>query len=55
MPDQPDPPPPEWEAFRRAMPRQFTRLTKHCARCGARVQYDDTKQAFVCPRCQEEY
>lgn len=44
-----------WDALRRVSPRQFAKLTKLCARCGARVSWDDTRRALACPRCKEEY
>ena len=44
-----------WNAFRIAMPRQFTKLTKLCARCGQRVKWDETKRAMTCPRCKITY
>ena len=43
------------EQMRRFMPRQFTKLTKLCAKCGARVQWDEAKRCTVCPRCKTEY
>jgi DNA-directed RNA polymerase subunit RPC12/RpoP len=41
--------------FRLAMPKQFTKMTKLCARCGARVQYNDEKRCLVCPRCKARF
>jgi ribosomal protein S27AE len=46
---------PVWEQFRRAMPKQFTRQTKLCAKCGQRVQLDAQKRLWVCRRCKQEY
>lgn len=46
---------PVWEQFRRFMPKQFTRQTKLCARCGQRVKWDDKARALKCSRCKQEY
>lgn len=43
------------DQFRKLMPRQFTKTTKLCARCGARVKWDEDKRAIVCPRCKTTY
>ena len=43
------------EQLRRFMPRQFTKMLKLCAKCGARVQWDEPKRRTVCPRCKAEY
>ena len=43
------------EMMRRFAPRQFTKATKLCARCGNRVQWDDEKRCLVCRRCKSEY
>jgi len=43
------------ELMRRLMPAQFTRLTKLCATCGNRVQWDTPKKRLVCRRCKREY
>jgi hypothetical protein len=47
--------PQNWDLFRRVQPRQFTRLTRLCAKCGARVRWDDKAGALACPRCKETY
>jgi NADH pyrophosphatase NudC (nudix superfamily) len=49
------PKPDLWNQFRIAMPRQFTRQTKFCARCGQRVKWDEKERALVCPRCKRSY
>jgi hypothetical protein len=46
---------PTADDFRRLMPRQFTKTTKLCAKCCARVKWDDDKRRIICPRCQAEY
>lgn len=47
--------PDQTTAFRLLMPKQFTKATKLCAHCGARVQWDEAKRCLVCPRCKKEY
>lgn len=44
--------PTQIDQFRLLMPRQFTKL---CAKCGARVHWDEPARCLKCPRCKTEY